>query len=108
MSLGGDIDYATALDNAVDQFKTGIAQLNKMLADAGLSVVENDRLIAVMQDIEQARNQIPLMDHSLIKEGESRNLPEALTQPSMIRVLMSVLRLPGGSVQAGPGRRGVG
>ena len=36
------------------------------------------------------------MDHSLIKEGESRNLPEALTQPSMIRVLMSVLRLSPG------------
>ena len=96
MSLGGDIDYATALDNAVDQFKTVIGQLNKMLADAGLSVLENDRVIAVMQDIEQARNQIPLMDHSLIREGEARDLPEALTQPSMIRVLMSVLRLSPG------------
>jgi len=46
MGPGGDIDYATALDNAVDQFRTGINQLNKMLADAGLSVLENDRLIS--------------------------------------------------------------
>ena len=36
MSLGGDIDYATALDNAVDQITTGINQLNKMLADPQL------------------------------------------------------------------------
>ena len=35
-------------------------------------------------------------DHSLIGEAESRDLPEALTQPSMIRVLMSVLRLSPG------------
>ena len=47
-------------------------------------------------DWKQIRNQIPLADHSLIREGESRNLPEALTQPSMIRVLMSVLRLSPG------------
>ena len=32
----------------------------------------------------------------LIGDAESRNLPEALTQPSMIRVLMSVLRLSPG------------
>ena len=47
-------------------------------------------------DLEEIRNQIPLADHSLIGEGETRNLPEALTQPSMIRVLMSVLRLSPG------------
>ena len=32
----------------------------------------------------------------MIGDAETRNLPEALTQPSMIRVLMSVLRLSPG------------
>ena len=49
-----------------------------------------------MQDFEQQRNRIPLIDHSLIGNAEARNLPDALTQPSMIRVLMSVLRLSPG------------
>ena len=49
-----------------------------------------------MQNLEQTRNRIPLIDHALIGDAETRNLPEALTQPSMIRVLMSVLRLSPG------------
>ena len=49
-----------------------------------------------MHDLEQGRNWIPLIDHSLISNAEARNLPDALTQPSMIRVLMSVLGLSPG------------
>ena len=49
-----------------------------------------------MQDLAQGRNRIPLIDHALIGDAEERGLPEALTQPSMIRVLMSVLRLSPG------------
>ena len=29
MSLGGDIDYATTLDNAVDQFATGLESFDQ-------------------------------------------------------------------------------
>ena len=96
MSLGGDIDYATTLENAADQFATGLDQLVKVLADPSLSTLDQDRFIGVMQDLEQTRNRIPLIDHALIGDAETRNLPEALTQPSMIRVLMSVLRLSPG------------
>ena len=49
-----------------------------------------------MQRVEEIRNRIPLIDHQLIGEAETRGLPEALTQPSMIRMLMSVLRLSPG------------
>ena len=42
MSLGGDIDYATTVDNAVDQFATGLDQLIKVLADASLSTLDQD------------------------------------------------------------------
>jgi len=96
VSLGGDIDYATAVDAAVDQFATSVDQLVKVVADGGWSGVDNAQLIGLMHSIEQTRNRIPLMDHALIGEADSRDLPEALTQPSMIRVLMSVLRLSPG------------
>ena len=96
MSIGGDIDYATTLENAADQYATVLKHLVKVLTDPSLSTLDQDRFIGVMQNLEQTRNQIPLIDHALIGEAESRNLPEALTQPSMIRVLMSVLRLSPG------------
>src|ERR1044072_1082407 len=96
MNLGGEVDYATTLENAADQFLTGLNDLLKVLADPSLSTLDQDRFIGVMQDLEQQRNRIPLIDHALIADAEARNLPDALTQPSMIRVLMSVLRLSPG------------
>src|SRR6187431_2268881 len=96
MSLGGDIDYATTVDNALAHYAAGLDQVIKVLADPSLSTLDQDRFIGVMQNLEQTRNRIPLIDHSLIGNAEARSLPEALTQPSMIRVLMSVLRLSPG------------
>ena len=96
MTSGGDIDTATAVDNAIEQFAVSVDHLVKVLADGGLNGSDDARLISVMQSIEQARNRIPLMDHALIADAEARDLPGALTQPSMIRVLMSVLRLSPG------------
>ena len=82
MSLGGDIDYATTLDNAAGQFATGLNHLIKVLTDPSLNTLDQDRFISVMQDLEQTRNRIPLIDHALIGDAEARNLPDALTQPS--------------------------
>ena len=58
MSLGGDIDYATSVGNAVDQFLTGLDHLVKVLADPSLSTLDQARFIGVMQDLKQGRNQI--------------------------------------------------
>jgi hypothetical protein len=96
MGLGGDIDYATTLDNALAHYAAGLDRVIKVLADPSLSTIDQDRFIGVMQDFEQQRNRIPLIDHALIADAEARNLPDALTQPSMIQVLMSVLRLSPG------------
>ena len=60
---------------------TGLDQLIKVLTDPSLSTLDQDRFIGVMQDLEQTRNRIPLIDHALIGKAEDRNLPDALTQP---------------------------
>ena len=78
------------------RFATGLNQLVKVLADPSLSTLDQDRFIGVMQNLEQTPEPDPAIDHALIGDAETRNLPEALTQPSMIRVLMSVLRLSPG------------
>ena len=54
MSLGGDIDYATTVDNAAGSIRTGLDQLIKVLADPELEHLDQDRFIAVMQDLEQS------------------------------------------------------
>ena len=71
MSLGGDIDYATTLGNAVNQFVTGLDHLIKTLADPGPEHFrQRASSLRAMQDIEQTRNRIPLIDHSLIGDAE--------------------------------------
>src|SRR5687768_15941616 len=96
MIPGGEVDYATTLGIAVNQFVTGLDHLIKTLADPAPDALDNTQFITAMQDIEQARNRIPLIDHCLIADAEARDLPDALTQPSMIQLLMSVLRLSPG------------
>jgi len=36
MSLGGDIDYATTVANALEQLAVAVDHFNKTVADAGL------------------------------------------------------------------------
>ena len=55
MGLGGDVDYATTLGNAVNQFVTGLDHLIKTLADPGPDALDNTQFITAMQDIERAR-----------------------------------------------------
>ena len=49
-----------------------------------------------MQEFERARNRMPLIDHQIIAAAERRDLPTALCQGSMRRVLVSVLSLSKG------------
>ena len=58
-------------ENAADQFGSGLNELLKVLADPGLSTLDQDRFIGVMQNLEQTRNRMPLIDHSLIADGGS-------------------------------------
>ena len=92
----GVIGPATAVDFALDQFSTGIDHLVKLLEDGGLDSLDNARFVTFMQDLEQARNRIPLADHRILADAERRNLPDSLTQGTMIRTLMSTLRLSPG------------
>ena len=67
-----------------------------MLADGALHGLDDAGFVTAWQSMEQVRNRIPLIDHQLIAAAHTRNLPAALTQKTMIRTLMSVLRLSPG------------
>ena len=103
MVLGGDqatpITEPTPLDHALDQLSTSLDHLIKVVEDGGLEGYDNIGLIGFLQMFERFRNRLPLIDHRAIREAESRSLPDALTQPSMIKVLTSALRLSSGEAQ---------
>ncbi|MET1004807.1 MAG: DUF222 domain-containing protein [Propionibacteriaceae bacterium] len=80
----------------MDQLSTALDHVVKVVEDGGLGGLDDLALVGFMQRFERVRNRMPLVDHCLIGEGESRGLQATLTQPSMRGVLVSTLRLSPG------------
>ena len=92
MDLGG----TAVVDDALDQLAVGIDNLVKVLEDGGLDCLDDTGFVSFMQALERARNRIPLADHRIIADAERRNLAQALTQGTLVRTLMSTLRVSPG------------
>ncbi len=90
---GGQAAVTTPVDHALDQLVTALDHLVKVVEDGGLDHYDDGQLVAFMQSFERFRNQLPLIDHRVIADGERRQLATALTQPTMARVLTWALRL---------------
>jgi Domain of unknown function (DUF222) len=89
-------DTPTPVDYALDQFATSLDHLIKVVEDSGLDYFDDSQFVTVLQTFEQIRNRMPLVDHRLIADATTRNLPNVLTQGNMTRTLISVLRLSPG------------
>jgi hypothetical protein len=97
--LGGEAGVTTEpvpVEAALDGLSTSLDHLVKLVEDGGLDSLDNSGLLGFVQSFEKVRNRLPLVDHRVIADAESRQLPEALTQPTMARVLASLLRLSPG------------
>ncbi len=92
MTFGG-MTEPTAFDAARDAFLTGLEHLIKLAADGSLGQYDDVGFVGFMQEFEQARNRLSLIDHQIIADAERRDLPTVLCQGSMRRVLTSVLRV---------------
>ena len=99
MSLGED-RLATAssspVDHALDELAASLGRLVAAVESGGLDHHDHGGLVTVMQRFERLRNTMALVDHRMITDAETRGLPDALTQGSMQRVLVSALRLSPG------------
>ena len=83
----------TAVEHALDAFATGLDHLVKVVEDGGLDAHDDAGLVGFLRAFEQTRNRMSLVDHRVVADGVARGLPDRLTQPSMVGVLASVLRL---------------
>lgn len=90
----------TPADVALTQLAEGLDRLLKAVEGGGLEGFDDAELIGFMQGFEQLRNRLPLIDHAVITDANRRDLPGALCQGSMRRVLASALRLSPGEVAA--------
>ncbi len=96
MVLGGDEPaegQPTPVDHALVQLTTSLDHLIKLVEDGGLNCYDNVGLLGFLQTFERFRNRLPLIDHRAIRDAEARSLADALTQPSMAKVLVWALRL---------------
>ena len=90
------VGEVSPVDLALEQLTLGVDHLVKLLEDGGLDHYDNPGFVTFTQDFEKIRNRIPLADHRIVADAERRNLPEVLTQPNLVRMLMSTLRLSPG------------
>jgi Domain of unknown function (DUF222)/HNH endonuclease len=93
---GQPVGEVTPVDHALEQLATGLDHLVKVVEDGGLDHYDNLQLVGFLQSFERFRNRLALVDHRVVADGDRRGLPGVLTQPSMMRVLMHVLRLSPG------------
>ncbi len=87
---------ATAIDAALDAFRVAAHELIGVVEGGGLDQLDDVGFVGFVQRFEQVRHQLPLVDHRVVRDGDARRLPETWTQPSMIGVLVSALRLSRG------------
>lgn len=90
----------TPVDHALDQLSTALDHLVKVVEDGGLDYYDNAQMVGFMQSFERFRNRQSLVDHRIVVDGDRRGLPDALTQPSMRRVLVHLLRLSPGEASS--------
>ncbi len=92
-TLGGEL---TPVDHALGQLAAGLDHLLETVEEGGLDHYDDGQLVGFLQAFERFRNRLPLVDHRVVAEGESRRLAERMTQPSLARVLVSALRISSG------------
>ena len=84
-------DELTPVDHALDALVTGLDHLVKLVDDHALEAFDDAGLVGFLQGFERLRNRMSLIDHQMIADGLRRDLPTALCQGSMRRVLSSAL-----------------
>ena len=87
---------ATPVDDAMTMLNTVFDRLLDEVEAGGLDHYDTLELVGFAQSFERFRNRLSLVDHRLIRDSLDRDLPQALTQTSIQRVLTQALRISPG------------
>ena len=93
MGLG---DHDTAIDAALDALNEALDNLITAVETGGLDHLTAVDKVAVWQRFETLRNQLPLVDHHLIADAESNDLPGEYCCSTLSQFLVRVLQLSHG------------
>jgi hypothetical protein len=70
-----------------------VQHLIKIVEDGALHDLGAHGLVGFLQEVEQVRNQLPVVDRAVIQHSVEQGVPKLLCQPTMARVLATGLRL---------------
>lgn len=100
MELGdqstADDTERSPMDTALDTLQNALTDLITTVETGALNHLEASEKVAVWQRFETIRNQLPLVDHSLIADAEASDLPSNYCSSTMNQFLMRVLQLSHG------------
>ena len=87
------------LQTAVAAVGEAVENLIKQVEDDAHSDLGAFSLVEILQQIEQVRNKLPVVDGALIQHGTEQGVPGVLSERTMVGVMTSGLRLsPGEAV----------
>src|SRR3954454_8017217 len=87
---------ATPVDHALDAVSTAVDHLVKVVEDGGLDGYDDAGLLGFARSFEQVRRPSGLVDHRLVRDLETRRVPETRAQPSTGALLGWLLRISRG------------
>lgn len=84
---------AAPLQAALDETRTGLQHLIKIVEDGALHDLGAHGVVELLQEVEEIRNRLPVVDRAVIQHSIEQGVPGLLCERSMARVLASGLRL---------------
>ena len=91
-----DAGVASEIADARETMRSGLRHLVKLFEDGGLDELDDPGLVGFLRDYEQVRNQLPLVDHQVLREAGRRDLARRLCRSTLPRMLTATLQISAG------------
>jgi hypothetical protein len=92
------------LDAALNEAQQALSSMIELLEGGGLEQLSPEEKLTWWHRFETFRNQLPLVDHSLIADAEASDLADSYGFSSMTRFLVRILQLSAGTKGSAPVR----
>lgn len=91
-----DMEEAGPADAALAAARSAFARLVSVVDGGGLDHLDDAGLLGFWQQLEELRNQLPVVEHRLIRDAQARDLASVYCTGRLSRLMTSMLRISGG------------